>query len=190
VLVHCEMGVSRSATVVLAYLVRYHGMSRDEAYLAVRKRRPMVNPNPGFWKQLEAFETYCRNKNSKNVVSDSPGQFEFDTEWATRSNALFATCRELPGVVEKAECFRQLSYAENLDAVLFVALDFIWGRGLLDVDVDWLACICRILDKTSAKVHAANRVKAMLTSDESKFNLIWAGEIYEDQIERVLAALQ
>ena len=58
VLVHCEMGMSRSSTIVIAYLMRYHNMTRDEAYIAVKKRRPLTNPNQGFWKQLEEFESW------------------------------------------------------------------------------------------------------------------------------------
>ena len=42
VVVHCEMGVSRSASIVLAYLMRYQSMSRDTAYTRVKSRRPQV----------------------------------------------------------------------------------------------------------------------------------------------------
>jgi protein-tyrosine phosphatase len=47
VLVHCEQGMSRSSTVVMAYLMRYQGMTRDEAYVICKSKRPMVNPNEG-----------------------------------------------------------------------------------------------------------------------------------------------
>ena len=42
VVVHCQMGVSRSATIVIAYLMRYHSLSRDAAYIHVKRRRPQV----------------------------------------------------------------------------------------------------------------------------------------------------
>jgi predicted protein tyrosine phosphatase len=46
VLVHCQMGVSRSATMVLAYLVEYEGMSLARAYAQVVRNRPIIYPHP------------------------------------------------------------------------------------------------------------------------------------------------
>lgn len=56
VLVHCAGGVSRSATVVLGYLMARHGMSFEEALAHLRGVRPWVNPNSGFSAQLREFE--------------------------------------------------------------------------------------------------------------------------------------
>jgi len=50
VLVHCHMGVSRSATVVIAYLMKYFHMTHREAYNFVKKKRSVINPNEGFRK--------------------------------------------------------------------------------------------------------------------------------------------
>ena len=47
VLVHCAMGVSRSATVVVAFLMKNKGMKRDEAIDWVKSKRH-INPNKGF----------------------------------------------------------------------------------------------------------------------------------------------
>lgn len=52
VLVHCFAGVSRSTTIVCAYLMQEHGMSFLEALRHVKKTRYFVNPNDGFRKQL------------------------------------------------------------------------------------------------------------------------------------------
>lgn len=52
VLVNCAMGVSRSPSVVIAYLMTYQSMSFDEAYRIVSSGRPAANPNPGFVSQL------------------------------------------------------------------------------------------------------------------------------------------
>ncbi|KAM5569281.1 dual specificity protein phosphatase 1-like [Rosa sericea] len=56
VLVHCFVGKSRSVTIVLAYLMKKHGMSLSEALEHVRSRRPQASPNAGFMSQLQDFE--------------------------------------------------------------------------------------------------------------------------------------
>ena len=47
VLVHCRVGVSRSATVTIAYVMKHLGISLVEAYLVVRSRRlsVLIQPN-------------------------------------------------------------------------------------------------------------------------------------------------
>eukprot|EP01079_Euglenida_sp_SAG-EU17-18_P010459 gene10459-1898_t len=52
VLVHCFAGKSRSATVVLAYLVLRHGMSLVQAAELLKSCRPVVQPNIGFQMSL------------------------------------------------------------------------------------------------------------------------------------------
>lgn len=52
VLVHCMAGISRSASVAIAYLMKQSGMTFDEALEEVKKYRPCANPNEGFKKQL------------------------------------------------------------------------------------------------------------------------------------------
>lgn len=56
VLVHCLMGMSRSASVVAAYLVTTTKMNTDEAIKFIQERRPIVCPNAGFVRQLEVYE--------------------------------------------------------------------------------------------------------------------------------------
>lgn len=51
VFVHCARGVSRSAALVLAYLMIRERLSLAEAAVAVRKHRNIL-PNPGFLSQL------------------------------------------------------------------------------------------------------------------------------------------
>ena len=56
VLVHCNAGVSRSATVVIAFLMKEKNFSFQEAFHHVKKRRPCIRPNEGFVKQLQLLE--------------------------------------------------------------------------------------------------------------------------------------
>jgi len=56
VLVHCRAGVSRSASVVMAYLMKYQGYSFHDAFFLVRSRRSCVSPNVGFMEKLCDYE--------------------------------------------------------------------------------------------------------------------------------------
>lgn len=55
-LVHCVAGVSRSASLVQAYLMRKHRLGAAEALARLRAARPVVNPHAGFRLQLSLFE--------------------------------------------------------------------------------------------------------------------------------------
>ena len=57
VLVHCQMGVSRSATVLGAYLMARYRLGHADAIAHMESRRSCVDPNPGFRAQLRAWET-------------------------------------------------------------------------------------------------------------------------------------
>mmetsp|Transcript_74312 Transcript_74312/g.198244 ORF Transcript_74312/g.198244 Transcript_74312/m.198244 type:complete len:294 (+) Transcript_74312:45-926(+) len=56
VLVHCRSGVSRSATVVLAFLMQYKKFSLQRAFFHTRARRIIISPNLGFMEQLQRYE--------------------------------------------------------------------------------------------------------------------------------------
>ncbi|KAF9022294.1 phosphatases II [Hymenopellis radicata] len=55
VLVHCRMGISRSVTVLAAWLIQMNAATPSAAIIIIRKARPMARPNYGFLMQLEAF---------------------------------------------------------------------------------------------------------------------------------------
>ncbi|GAA6001555.1 hypothetical protein JCM10207_006721 [Rhodosporidiobolus poonsookiae] len=56
VLVHCQAGVSRSTTLVAAYLMLHHGLNVEQAVSQVRAVRSQVEPSDFFMFQLELFE--------------------------------------------------------------------------------------------------------------------------------------
>lgn len=66
-LVHCMAGISRSASFVLAYLMKYKRMSLREAYQFLANIRHVVRPSVNFWHQLIAFEMHIRNVTRSSV---------------------------------------------------------------------------------------------------------------------------
>ncbi|CAF0946036.1 unnamed protein product [Adineta steineri] len=61
VLVHCQMGISRSSSIVLAYLMKYHHDTLMKTYDFLLDRCPISCPNPGFLMQLIRYEKELRN---------------------------------------------------------------------------------------------------------------------------------
>lgn len=55
-LVHCEVGVSRSASLAIALLMRDQGLSLIDGYERVRSKRIQVLPNIAFASQLQHLE--------------------------------------------------------------------------------------------------------------------------------------
>ena len=64
VFVHCSRGVSRSATLCIAYLMKKDGMTAERARGVVEKCRPIILPNEGFWRCLVEFEKELKGERS------------------------------------------------------------------------------------------------------------------------------
>ncbi|EAA00982.5 AGAP002108-PA [Anopheles gambiae str. PEST] len=55
VLVHCYFGVSRSATIMIAYIMQKYRLGYEAAFQRVKAKRRFVMPNPGFVNQLKLY---------------------------------------------------------------------------------------------------------------------------------------
>ncbi|KAK5048056.1 hypothetical protein LTR84_006246 [Exophiala bonariae] len=66
VLIHCHQGVSRSASVMIAFVMEEMDLEYETALRYVRQGRPKVNPNPGFVAQLEMWHRLQYNIREKN----------------------------------------------------------------------------------------------------------------------------
>jgi len=73
VYVHCQMGVSRSASIVIAFLMKRFRCSVREAFSHVKKVREVIDPNPSFVKQLLLFE-----KLNYSTLPDGSNEYYLD----------------------------------------------------------------------------------------------------------------
>ncbi|MCJ1436779.1 hypothetical protein MMC27_006161 [Xylographa pallens] len=74
VLVHCQCGVSRSASLIIAYgLYKNPGMSDSDAYNLVKERSRWINPNMHFIFELHAFKQMLAEKLPKALPKRRPG---------------------------------------------------------------------------------------------------------------------
>lgn len=56
VVVNCYAGISRSSSIVIAYIMYKYKLTLQEAYQYVKSKRAIVEPNSGFMKQLKTLE--------------------------------------------------------------------------------------------------------------------------------------
>jgi len=70
VLVHCIRGVSRSATIVSAFLMHSEKLSAEEAVERVQLARPVARPNYGFMIQLQMYAKEIQKGMQVTVTED------------------------------------------------------------------------------------------------------------------------
>ena len=66
ILVHCYAGSSRSATIIIAYLMWKNQLDYIESCNLLQKIRPTIYPNYGFVRQLKMFDKLLK-KNKYNI---------------------------------------------------------------------------------------------------------------------------
>ncbi|ESZ93255.1 hypothetical protein SBOR_6355 [Sclerotinia borealis F-4128] len=83
VLVHCGLGISRSGTIVLGYVMREKNLNREQALLFVRAKRSRVYPNTGFWEQLGIWHE-CHYAVSE-FIGGVNSEFDGYREWKIKA---------------------------------------------------------------------------------------------------------
>mmetsp|Transcript_19514 Transcript_19514/g.34462 ORF Transcript_19514/g.34462 Transcript_19514/m.34462 type:complete len:331 (+) Transcript_19514:130-1122(+) len=73
-LVHCRQGVSRSVSVVLAYLVMRDGLQLRDAWSLMQTQRPAARPNRGFCEQLIDLDTKMHGEASASLSDFLPDE--------------------------------------------------------------------------------------------------------------------
>ncbi|CAG7828113.1 unnamed protein product [Allacma fusca] len=125
-LVHCYFGVSRSATIVLAYMMRKYEISLEDAQDRLKSRRSVIGPNYGFLSQLKLYEKmkFSIDKNNifykrfrLHVAADKVKSVKLlappFTDVIKKDPALH-TVRPEPVVYRCKKCRRVLASASNL----------------------------------------------------------------------------
>ncbi|XP_042709987.2 serine/threonine/tyrosine-interacting-like protein 2 isoform X2 [Chrysemys picta bellii] len=92
ILVSSEMGISRSAVLVAAYLMIFHHMTILEALMTIRKKRA-IYPNDGFLKQLRELNEKLLEEREQEDAGD-------DDDTASQSSVIKAGTHSLLSGVE------------------------------------------------------------------------------------------
>jgi protein-tyrosine phosphatase len=66
VLVNCVAGISRSSTIIIAYIMKYYKLDLKNTFIGVRNERNRICPNKNFMKCLLDYELTLFGKNSLN----------------------------------------------------------------------------------------------------------------------------
>jgi hypothetical protein len=113
VFVHCAFGRSRSAAVVVMYLILYRGLSLLAALVLLRARRPITLPNEAFTAALIASEEVAAASSSK--VSSVPEDLQL-TQYALIREFNMQTGARLPSGSTGAHWNTALAIARSLAA--------------------------------------------------------------------------
>eukprot|EP00092_Neocalanus_flemingeri_P019020 GFUD01020608.1.p1 GENE.GFUD01020608.1~~GFUD01020608.1.p1 ORF type:complete len:614 (+),score=162.31 GFUD01020608.1:132-1973(+) len=91
VLVHCKMGISRSASTVCAFAMKHFGWSLEQALQHTKENRPIINPNKGFRHQLAVYE---------GILQASRQRLSFRKLHRSKSESSFQCKDDSPDVTE------------------------------------------------------------------------------------------
>jgi len=74
ILVHCQCGVSRSASLIISYVMKVNRMTLNQAYEFVKDKSPYISPNMSLVYQLVEFEKTLKlgNNNNNSMLPSSP----------------------------------------------------------------------------------------------------------------------
>lgn len=72
ILIHCSAAISRSPTLIAAYLISAHDLTLRQSLGMIIRARPAVNPNPELFRQLKELEVRFRGSGSMEGVENLP----------------------------------------------------------------------------------------------------------------------
>ena len=66
VVVHCKAGISRSATVILAWMILYNSFSYEQAFARLREARSIIQPNSFYTDILKSMRPLDTDSSSNS----------------------------------------------------------------------------------------------------------------------------
>ncbi|XP_006860920.1 PREDICTED: protein phosphatase Slingshot homolog 3 [Chrysochloris asiatica] len=103
VLVHCKMGVSRSAATVMAYAMKQYGWGLEQALRHVQELRPIARPNPGFLRQLQTYQGILTASRQSQIWEQKVGRVSPEESLAPEVSAPFPALPPEPGGSEEVK---------------------------------------------------------------------------------------
>ncbi|KAJ9591730.1 hypothetical protein L9F63_001758, partial [Diploptera punctata] len=125
VLVHCKMGVSRSASVVIAYAMKAYNWDFKEAFEYVKQKRNCIKPNSSFICQLETYQGILDAMKNREKLQRSK------SETNLKSPGLVAKAEQRAGCGGMRSTTRQetVSGPESLQCSQLLGVDWVTSSG-------------------------------------------------------------
>lgn len=116
VLVHCKMGVSRSASVVIAYAMKAYNWDFKQAYDYVKQKRNCIKPNCSFMSQLETYQGILDAMKNREKLQRSKSETNLKSPCLVPKESSNAGCQKAENRIEQSsDCcsFLTVDWAER-----------------------------------------------------------------------------
>lgn len=120
-------GISRSATITIAYVMKKHKMRFEEAFRFVSSKRPQIEPNVGFREQLMRYEVFLFDIHKIASRTGTPPSVPGTTMTTPRQPASRANSKRIllsnrmPSVGNLGN--KMPSVGNGLDEIMFTRMD-------------------------------------------------------------------
>ncbi|CAJ0586988.1 unnamed protein product, partial [Mesorhabditis spiculigera] len=134
-LVHCEAGMSRSATLCCAALIKNHHFTAADALQYLEECKPDVKPNTGFTLQLKLYERMQNPATSQKDVEGMGSSMAriAGTALSTQRSFFCAKCRT--ALFEEADIYKHFERTRHYEEPDKIC------TGLIVRQLDWMECM-------------------------------------------------
>ncbi|VEU19794.1 DEKNAAC100200 [Brettanomyces naardenensis] len=71
VLIHCQCGISRSASLIMAYFMKVNRVDYNQAYNQLKQKAPLISPNLSLIYELMEWGQYLKRNNENDTIDDT-----------------------------------------------------------------------------------------------------------------------